>query len=249
MISAFGVQHVEPVAKYQRGTITQHQEQANLHSRKKQSGKRQAALGSAAAGAGLTLGLSGQSAGHNKAGAVLAVGGAGLAGVGATRAVYHGHRQNQHVKAAQQARKQRNASLVKSDRDRRLASAGLAAGSGGAAVSSGRALRASRSAAAESVADRDIARRAFGVADQRIARHATKGKGTLPPTQNNVTTTRRILTTGVRRDSSAEKLARASFRSARQAKGGAAGAVLLGGAAVATAHRRKPTPQRSYSYR
>lgn len=130
----------ETVGKYDRGTITYHHEQAGLHSRKKQSGGRQASGGAAAATAGVAAYANRGRIGREVAdrtvkipgtlehitrarnaervagrgGAALAVGGAGVAAVGAARWAHHGRKQNKSANAAQHARLSRNASMSKS---------------------------------------------------------------------------------------------------------------------------------------
>jgi hypothetical protein len=141
--SAFGVDHGIEKA-YTPGAITLHHEQAQMHARKKTSGKRQLSAGATVAVAGQAArrnsrqignavrdlvsagdggvhqSLRAERAGVSAAriarrfGPEVAAGGLALAATGATRAVYHGHKQNAEVKAAQKARRQRAASLKKS---------------------------------------------------------------------------------------------------------------------------------------
>jgi hypothetical protein len=126
--SVFGIEHA--IGKYDHGSITYHHEQANQHARKKTSGKRQVRAGLVTAGVGagtygsahhignayadITHGgyegyLAGRKVAERGGIAVLAGGGA-LAGVGAVRALHHGHQQNVQTDAAQAARRSRNAS-------------------------------------------------------------------------------------------------------------------------------------------
>ena len=146
MISAFGVED-NRLSKadgtpYVPGSITYHQEQADLHARKKSAAGRRIGYGTATAGAG----LAGAAAAHRyafdvadhlhgnpsrpnqsvlqaaskmrrfgvPAGLGVAGVGAGLATEGFVNRARHGRKQNASIQAAQAARRTRNASKDRS---------------------------------------------------------------------------------------------------------------------------------------
>jgi hypothetical protein len=141
--SAFGVDHGDVGKAYQPGSITLHQEQADLHARKKGSAQRRmeggliaipasAAVASAAHRVAPNIAemVHGKSRvgdkvadrvklirqirhGAKVGGVVGTAGGAMVATEGALSRVRHAHGQNKETKRAQQARKARNATLTK----------------------------------------------------------------------------------------------------------------------------------------
>jgi len=204
------------VAKaYQPGTITLHDEQAQMHARKKMSGRTQASVGVTAAGVGGTAHFLSKDPNvraqmHNvarhapfgqgrrafqaleHAPKAVVAGGLGLAGVGATRSVYHGHKQNRETKAAQEARRSRNGSVAKAfdserarHRRRTLYQGGATIGSGAAATGAGVLLHQARGRAAEA----GLARRKEASAQQAL-RQSLRGAGprvVVKPTGKNKT--------------------------------------------------------------
>lgn len=134
------------VAKaYSPGTITVHQEQADLHGRKKAEASRRITAGMAAVPVGATIGGGAHLAAphiaemvHGKSkvadiatkraklvrnvsrggligGGAIVAGGLGVAGHGAISRLHHGRKQNEAVENAQTARRSRNASVAKGD--------------------------------------------------------------------------------------------------------------------------------------
>ena len=148
MISAFGVEDNRlskaDSTPYVPGSITYHQEQADLHARKKSAAGRRIGYGTAAAGAGVAgaagahrysfnvadaiHGGRGSEVGQERvlrtaakirrigvpAGLGVAVGGAGLSTEGFINRARHGRKQNASIQAAQAARRTRNASKDRS---------------------------------------------------------------------------------------------------------------------------------------
>lgn len=259
------------VKAYQPGTITAHQEQANLHARKKSSGRRQIAAGTTAAGLGVAAQGALQVNRHkvmrpindaamegrispktavraakavNHAPVAVVAGGLGLAGAGAARSAFHGSRQNREARAAQAARKQRNTELAKADR-RDATAAGLAGGSGAAAFSAERQRRRAKGQRTTAASLHEQSSDHYRVAENRAMRHAMPpgAKGHLPRVDSNIAGTAREMFLGRATQHRSAAMARNAFDSGRKAKGRAGAAVLLAGGAAAAAHRRDRAPR------
>lgn len=240
---------------YQRGTITQHQEQAKLHRRKARKGGKVAEAGAGTAGAALIarpIARAAHPLGGRAANAAI-VGGLATAAGGVGYGAFHTARANKEADAAQEARKVRNAQtpVVKSDRTRRGAEGAASVGSVGLAGGAVQQRRRAVKLAGASRDNRELAQRSSGVTSQRIMRHAvgTGKPGNLPTTKRELQSTHRSLELTNSFNAKGAQAAKDSFAAARKAKGRAGGAVLLGAGAVHLARKAPNRPTQSVGYR